>query len=107
MFLIQLLDLSNNCIQSLNGMSAAKSLVELYLSHNQITDCETLVNCKTWSELKVLDLSYNPVTQSNTFRQNCLYYISGLKVLNLATPVYLHLVYDELENAVFLYLFQI
>lgn len=76
----QFLDLSNNCIESLTGMSGAKSLKELYLSHNQLADCETLINCKTWPELSVLDLSYNPLAQSNTLRQNCLYYINSLKV---------------------------
>ena len=71
------LDLSNRNISDINGLQALTSITDLYINNNIIEKIDVLVNL---SNLKILDVSNNNVSQLNTIPKN----LSALHIENNA-----------------------
>ncbi|XP_048505919.1 leucine-rich repeat-containing protein 9-like [Athalia rosae] len=66
--LLNYLDLSNNLITSLMDLGTFHSLIEFYCSYNEIDRLSEIYNLKNWQNLKIVDLSNNPIDSTNACR---------------------------------------
>ena len=83
---LEIISLSSNQIKDIKALKTLKNLKELYLKDNKISDfnqIEFLKNCK---KLEILNLSENPISTQQNYRQKILDILPNLKKL------------DDLEN---------
>ena len=79
---LEIISLNSNKIKELKSFKNLKNLKELYLQENMISDfsqIEFLKNCK---KLEILDLTLNPITQQQNYRQKILKILPFLKKLD-------------------------
>ena len=79
---LEIINLSTNQIKDLKYLKNLKNLKELYLKDNTIADfgqIEYLKNCK---KLEILNLSENPITKQQNYRQKILNILPNLKKLD-------------------------
>lgn len=67
------LSLENNEISCLSGLEHLSSLMELYLANNQVARTSELDTLRNISRLIILDLSGNPICQTNHYRTYTVY----------------------------------
>ena len=83
---LEVISLNGNNIKDIKALKNLKNLKELYLQDNKISDfnqIEFLKNCK---KLEILNLSENPISQQQNYKQKILSILPNLKKL------------DDLEN---------
>ena len=79
---LEIISLSSNNIKDIKVLKNLKNLKELYLQDNNISDLnqiEVLKNCK---KLEILNLSENPITKQQNYRQSVLNLLPNLKKLD-------------------------
>ena len=79
---LEILSLSSNQIKDIKVLKHLKNLKELYLKDNKISDfnqVEFLKNCK---KLEILNLSENPISYQQNYRQKILEILPNLKKLD-------------------------
>ena len=76
------LSLEDNCIILLKDFPDLKSLMEVYLGNNNISNNKEINNLKHLQKLIILDLSGNPVARDPNYRVYTLFIITKLKVLD-------------------------
>ena len=84
---LEILSLSTNHIQDLRPLKNLKNLKELYLQDNNISDINQIEFLKNCKQLEILNLSENPITKFQNYRQKVLNILPFLKRL------------DDIENA--------
>ena len=84
---LEILSLSTNHIQDLRPLKNLKNLKELYLQDNNISDINQIEFLKNCKQLEILNLSENPITKFQNYRQKILNILPFLKRL------------DDIENA--------
>jgi hypothetical protein len=86
---LEILSLSNNQIKDIKSLKNLKNLKELYLKENNISDFSQLEFLKNCKKLEILNLSENPITSQQNYRQKILDMLPNLKKL------------DDIENNTF------
>ena len=79
---LEIISLSSNQIKDIKVLKHLKNLKELYLKDNKISDfnqVEFLKNCK---KLEILNLSENPISYQQNYRQKILEILPNLKKLD-------------------------
>ena len=56
--------------------------MEIYLSDNSVTKVRQLFALKSLTSLLILDLTYNPVTTTDTYRLFVVFHFHSLKALD-------------------------
>ncbi|XP_073494840.1 leucine-rich repeat-containing protein 9 isoform X2 [Phyllobates terribilis] len=80
---LHFLSAENNHISSLAGLQKASSLIELYLSHNQICNNQEIYHLKGLNNLVILDLYSNPISVNHdNYRLFVIFHLSSLKALD-------------------------
>ena len=83
---LEIISLSNNNIKDIKALKNLKNLKELYLQDNNISDFNQIDYLKNCKKLEILNLSENPISKQQNYRQNILNILPNLKKL------------DDLEN---------
>lgn len=78
-------------IHNLCSTQCLSSLVELYASHNELTDSQQLFCLKPLINLMVVDLSFNIVSSRADYRSFSLYHLPFIKSLDGCPVVSLEL----------------
>jgi dynein regulatory complex subunit 3 len=76
------LSLSNNKIEMIENIDALTELQVLSLGYNQIRDVACIKDLRQFRHLRVLNLSANPVCESEMYRIMVFAYLNGLKYLD-------------------------
>ena len=79
---LEILSLSTNHIQDLRPLKNLKNLKELYLQDNNISDINQIEFLKNCKQLEILNLSENPITKFQNYRQKVLNILPFLKRLD-------------------------
>ena len=79
---LEILSLSTNHIQDLRPLKNLKNLKELYLQDNNISDINQIEFLKNCKQLEILNLSENPITKFQNYRQKILNILPFLKRLD-------------------------
>ncbi|XP_056401266.1 leucine-rich repeat-containing protein 9 isoform X2 [Hyla sarda] len=80
---LHFLSAENNHISSLAGLQKAHSLIELYLSNNQICDNQEIYHLKGLNNLVILDLYSNPISlKHENYRLFLIFHLTSLKALD-------------------------
>ncbi|XP_073427348.1 leucine-rich repeat-containing protein 9 isoform X2 [Dendrobates tinctorius] len=80
---LHFLSAENNHIRSLTGLQKASSLIELYLSNNQICSNQEIYHLKGLNNLVILDLYSNPISVNHdNYRLFVIFHLSSLKALD-------------------------
>ena len=79
---LQSLNLGGNQISSMDGISKLSKLMTLYLNKNNISDLSEISKLKLNVSLCDLDLSDNPITQIDHYRDQILNILPNLKWLD-------------------------
>jgi Leucine-rich repeat (LRR) protein len=79
---LEILSLSTNHIQDLKPLKNLKNLKELYLQDNNISDINQIEFLKNCKQLEILNLSENPITKFQNYRQKVLNILPFLKRLD-------------------------
>lgn len=76
------LSLEDNGIESLAEFPELRSLMELYIGNNKITDSNQIKSLSGLNKLIILDLSGNPISKEESYRFYTLFLLKKLKVLD-------------------------
>lgn len=76
------LSLEDNGIESLTEFPELRSLMELYIGNNKISDSNQIKSLSCLNKLIILDLSGNPISKEESYRFYTLYLLKKLKVLD-------------------------
>lgn len=79
---LERLHLNQNAVTSLVPFAALRSLCELHLGGNGVEKLEQVRELRALPKLRVLDLSENPVTESDNYRQEVLILLPRLVKLD-------------------------
>jgi Leucine-rich repeat (LRR) protein len=74
--------LEDNEIESLVEFPELRSLMELYIGNNKITDSNQIKSLSGLNKLIILDLSGNPISREESYRFYTLFLLKKLKVLD-------------------------
>ncbi|XP_075049503.1 leucine-rich repeat-containing protein 9 [Mixophyes fleayi] len=77
------LSAENNNINSLAGLQKAHSIIELYLSNNQISNNQEIYHLKGLNNLVILDLYSNPISlKHDHYRLFVIFHLPSVKALD-------------------------
>ena len=79
---LEIINLNTNQIKDLKYLKNLKNLKELYLKNNNISDFNQIEHLKNCKKLEILNLSENPISQQQNYRQKILNILPGLKKLD-------------------------
>ncbi|KAG8561130.1 hypothetical protein GDO81_015257 [Engystomops pustulosus] len=80
---LHFLSAESNHINSLAGLQRSHSLIELYLSNNQICSNQEIYQLKGLNNLVILDLYSNPISvKHDSYRLFVIFHLSSLKALD-------------------------
>jgi len=80
--LLSQLSLEDNDIASLSPLAKLGSLMELYIGNNRLVALKEVQQLKELPKLIILDLSGNPLCETDEYRQYTVYQLRKLKVLD-------------------------
>lgn len=83
---LQVLNLSYNTLRRIEGLRDLKTLEELYVAGNELHKWDYLQFIKDWNNLKIIDLSGNPIEDAEMLRKFLIYHGTHLEYIN-GTPV--------------------
>lgn len=76
------LSLEDNGVESLAEFPELRSLMELYIGNNKISDSNQIKSLSCLNKLIILDLSGNPISKEESYRFYTLFLLKKLKVLD-------------------------
>jgi len=79
---LEIINLNQNQIKDLKYLKNLKNLKELYLKDNIVSDFGQIDYLKNCKKLEILNLSENPISQQQNYRQKILSILPGLKKLD-------------------------
>jgi len=79
---LQVLNISNNNIDNLDFVNNLAELRTLTCQDNKVDNFDELTNLATCRRLSVVDLSGNPVTRQNRYRDNVIINVGQLRLLD-------------------------
>ncbi|KAF7261056.1 hypothetical protein EG68_02249 [Paragonimus skrjabini miyazakii] len=80
---LEVLVLQSNGLQLLSELHTCCKLRELYVGNNNITELKAIINLKNLTDLMIIDLSGNPITENlKDYRARLIHYFKCLKSLD-------------------------
>ena len=79
---LEIISLSNNNIKDIKPLKNLNNLKEIYLQNNIISDFNQIEYLKNFKKLEILNLSENPISKQQNYRQKILNILPNLKKLD-------------------------